>query len=138
MATFANSFALLEGDGPSSSSGTSKKKKSKKNKKPPASALPPANGSAAAPRSADNTDDGFKVAGKTSKRNSAEKTTPPLVNQRNLVESIAALETKAWETPYRGRAALCEFWRRQVCSLYSYVLAISTHKKGRFSTGGRE
>ena len=133
MASFANSFALLEGDAPSTSAGVSKKKKSKKNKKPPASALPPSghNDSAtAAPRSDDTpADDGFKVAGKISRRNSAGKAPSPVRKKRSLMEGIADLETASGQAPFRdsaARVAQWNSWQQQVCNICSHVL---THKQ---------
>ena len=124
MASFANSFALLEGDAPSTSSGVSKKKKSKKNKKPPASALPPSgqNDSAtAAPRSDDTpADDGFQVAGKISRRNSAGKASSPVRKKRSLMEAIVDVETAAGQAPFRdkgARVAQWNSWRQQVCKI---------------------
>lgn len=121
MASFANSFALLDGDAPITSSTNSKKKKSKKSKKPPISALPPSgpSDSAAAPRSAVGTptDDGFQVAGKVSRRNSTGKASSPDRKQRSLMEGIADVETASGQAPFRdniARVAQWTSWRQQV------------------------
>lgn len=132
MASFANSFALLEGSAPRESTAPSKKKKSKKNKKSTSSALPPAGqrgSAAAAPGSEDDTsvDGGFQVAGKSSKKSNVSnmKDASPARQLRSLMEGIADLEAASRQAPFRAntdRVAQWRSWRQQVADLPSCLL----------------
>ncbi|KAL3140871.1 hypothetical protein ABBQ32_005407 [Trebouxia sp. C0010 RCD-2024] len=136
MASFANSFALLEGDAPTASPGNSKKKKSKKSKRPPVSAVPPSGlrdpATTAAPRSAVDTptDDGFQVAGKVSRRNSTSKASSPDRKKRSLMEGIADVETASGQAHFTdniARVAQWNSWRQQML-LISEALEISAQR----------
>lgn len=122
MASFVNSFALLEGDvQPSASTTTGKKKKSKKNKNSASSALPPsgANQAVASPAPAPQddraADDGFQLAGRLSRRSSmgsANPSTPAYTSkQRTLAEGIHDLEHAARETPLSQSADRVSQWK---------------------------
>ena len=136
MASFVNSFALLEGSAPREPTAPSKKKKSKKNKTSTSSALPPSDqggSAAAAPGSEDDTpvDDGFQVAGKSSKKGSASnfKDASPARKLRSLMEGIADLETASRQAPFRDntdRVAQWRSWRQQVTNLFSGVVVQPT------------
>ncbi len=125
MASFVNSFAVLEGDGePSTSTTTGKKKKSKKNKRSASAALPPSGANeavapttpAAAPApEEDNADDGFQLAGRLSRRSStgsAKPSTPAsTVKQCTLEEGVHALEVAARETHFTQSADRVSQWK---------------------------
>ena len=138
MASFSNSFALLEGSAPTASAAPSKKKKAKKNKKPASSALPlsgPSESHATAPRSeGDNAvDDGFQVAGRVSRKTSATnfKDTSPSRKRRTLTEGIADLETASSQAPFKDnsdRTAQWKSWRQQVSNCATAVLARVVHE----------
>ncbi len=130
MASFVNSFALLEGDAPSTSAATNKKKKSKKGKGQASSALPPSgvNHSAAptaAPASDDENaaDDGFQLAGKVSRRTSIGSRQPSTpasaIEQRTVSEGLTDLKTAARQTPFSrsaDRVSQWKAWQQQVLS----------------------
>ena len=128
MASFANSFALLERDAVASKSAPNKKKKSKKHKKPAPGALPPSGavGGIAvdhAPEEQSADDYGFQLAGKSSRRSSigSQKATSTAgtTKQRSLAEGISDLELEASQVPAREsaeRVALWTSWQQQVRS----------------------
>ena len=124
MASFVNSFALLEGDGePSTSTTTSKKKKSKKNKRSASAAMPPSGANeavaptpAAPPPEENNAaDDGFQLAGRLSRRSStgsAKPSTPASnVKQCTLAEGMHDLEHAARETLFSQSADRVSQWK---------------------------
>ena len=124
MASFVNSFALLEGDGePSTSTTTGKKKKQKKNKRSASAALPPSGANeAVAPTPAaapapeeDNADDGFQLAGRLSRRSSTGSAKPstPTSNAKHctLAEGVHDLELAARETLFSQSADRVSQWK---------------------------
>ncbi len=124
MASFVNSFALLEGDGePSTSTTTSKKKKSKKNKRSASAAMPPSGANeavaptpAAPPPEENNAaDDGFQLAGRLSRRSSTGSAKPstPASNVKHctLAEGVHALEVAARETHFSQSADRVSQWK---------------------------
>lgn len=119
MASFMNSFALLEGDVTADHASTGKKKKSKKAKQV-ASAVPlaaPGDASATqapAPQKQSAEDDGFQVAGKMSRRNSTSSSKPSSAlaspRQRSGSEEITALMSSASRVPVKHSAERVELW----------------------------
>lgn len=124
MASFVNSFALLEGEARQSSASANKKKKNKKSKKAGQPSLPPsgaqqdglaetapANSEAAA--AAD--EDGFQPAGKHSRKGSTGgvNLTAAASSSRQLsvAEGIADLENAASQTLFRSSADRVKQWR---------------------------
>lgn len=128
MTSFVNSFALLEGDTTATAVASSKKKKSKKAKNPAPVKPPSAKESevavhASAPEEQSAVDDGFQLAGKTSRRNSSSNLKPPAAavspKQRSVTEGITDLENAANRVPVKDpaeRVTLWTSWQQQVLS----------------------
>lgn len=124
MASFVNSFALLEGDATAAPAPSGKKKKSKKAKKPASATSPPAqeNGTVAHVHEEQSADDeGFQLAGKSSRRTSTSSTKPPSTvaspKSRSVAEGITDLESAASQVPVKDsadRVAVWKSWKQQV------------------------
>ena len=124
MASFVNSFALLEGESQQSYTSANKKKKSKKSKKAAPPALPPSgteeavHAPAVQPAHASESDtvddDGFQPAGKHSRKGSMTSFNPAIpasAKQLGVAEGITDLENAASQTTFRTSADRVKQWR---------------------------
>ena len=124
MASFVNSFALLEGEPQQSAASACKKKKSKRGKKAAPPVLPPSGAEEAvhapavqpahASESDTVDDDGFQPAGKHSRKGSMgsfNPATPASAKQLGIAEGITDLENAASQTTFRTSADRVKQWR---------------------------